>query len=556
MTPDDSLSLSAYVGDGAVMLAFDLPEDQAGDLAGFAITRTTPSGKTEPVLNRLSFENAITAATAPEQRVWTPTDQAPIQKFRWTDFPPDVERGTFTYRATVMRFKSAGSTALEAGPSAEVGVEIMSDGDGFELGFARGYLSSQAYADQFENAPVAPSPLTIDFPTAEFQARWRWLGFHARKLVFDFFDALDSDDSLSLDVFAYDLDEPDFIARLAGIGPRLRLYLDDSSLHTGPGALEVDARANLAASAGADHVKTGHFSRFSHDKILILRRDGTPIKVLSGSANFSVRGLYVQANNVFVFDAPDIAKLYGEVFDQVWTDAHGFSVSELAGKWFDVSSDPKTSLCFSPHRDPTVSLSPVAEAIRGAKSSVLFSVMELEGGGEVLAEIHKLPGRDLYAFGTTQSVSGDLAVTSPGHPAVAVPFAYLHDKVPAPFKAEISGGPGQVIHNKFVVVDFNDENPLVFAGSSNLAEGGEHENGDNLVRFADAGVAETYAVEAIRLIDHYRFRAVQHAASDDAPLTLKTSAEEWVPPYYDKSDARYRERTLFAEQAARAGPGG
>ncbi len=63
-------------------------------------------------------------------------------------------------------------------------------------------------------------------------------------------------------------------------------------------------------------------------------------------------------------------------------------------------------------------------------------------------------------------------MTSPGHEAVAVPFAYLHDKVPAPFKAEISGGPGQVIHNKFVVVDFNDSDPMVFAGSSNLAKGG------------------------------------------------------------------------------------
>lgn len=546
----DALNLRAYVGDGAVMLAFDLPEAQTKDLAGFAISRTTPGGKTEPVLNRLSFENAITAATTPEERVWTPTDQAPIQKFRWTDFPPDVERGTFNYRATAMRFKSAGSTALEAGPSAEVGVEIMGDAErGFELGFARGYLSSQAYADQFENAPVAPSPPTIDFPTAEYQPRWRWLGFHARKLVFDFLDALDSDDSLSVDVFAYDLNEPDVIARLAKVGPRLRLYLDDSAAHVRPGALELDAHRKLAASAGADNVKTGHFSRFSHDKILILRRSGTPIKVLSGSANFSIRGLYVQANNLFVFEDPDITKLYGEVFDQVWSDAHGFSASELSGQWFEVDSDPKTSLCFSPHRDAKISLAPVADAIRGAKTSVLFSVMELDGGGDVLAEIHKLPDRELYAFGTTQSVSGDLSVTSPGHPSVAVPFAYLHDKVPAPFKPEISGGAGQVIHNKFVVVDFNDENPLVFAGSSNLAEGGEHENGDNLVRFADARVAETYAVEAIRLIDHYRFRAVQQAASDDAPLTLKTKAEEWVSPYFDKSDARYRERTLLAKPA-------
>ena len=557
MPADDSMSLRAYVGDGTVMLTFNLPEDQTRDLAGFAIERTTPSGKTEPLLNRLSFETAVTAATTPEQRVWTPTDRAPIQKFRWTDFPPDVEKGTYTYRATAMRFREAGSTELEPGPSAEAAVEIMSGAEGgFEAGFTRSYVSSQAYADRFHNAPIAPTPPTIDFPTAEYETRWRWLGFHARKLVFDVLDEVESDDSLSLDVFAYDLNEPDIIARFAALGARLRLYLDDSEAHTRPGAPEVAAHEKLAASAGADHVKTGHFSRFSHAKILIVRRAGTPIKVLSGSANFSIRGLYVQANNVFVFEDPDITKLYGEVFDQVWSDAHGFSASELAARWFDVSSDPRTSVCFSPHHDANLSLSRVADAIRGARNSVLFSVMELEGGGEVLAEIHELPKRDLYAFGTTQSVDGDLAVTSPGHPAVAVPFAYLRDNVPAPFKAEISGGPGQVIHNKFVVVDFNDENPVVFAGSSNLAEGGEEENGDNLVCFADAGVAETYAVEAIRLIDHYRFRAVQKEATDDAPLALKRSAAEWVPPYYDRSDARYLERTLFAGQRDEREPGG
>jgi phosphatidylserine/phosphatidylglycerophosphate/cardiolipin synthase-like enzyme len=102
-----------------------------------------------------------------------------------------------------------------------------------------------------------------------------------------------------------------------------------------------------------------------------------------------------------------------------------------------------------------------------------------------------------------------------------------------------------VIHNKFVVVDFNSANPLVFAGSSNLAKGGEEENGDNLVCFSDARLASTYAVEAIRLIDHYRFRAVQKDATGEEPLTLKKRAEDWVPDYFDPHNAKFRERTLF-----------
>ena len=44
--------------------------------------------------------------------------------------------------------------------------------------------------------------------------------------------------------------------------------------------------------------------------MLIQKRGDTALKVLSGSANFSVRGLYVQSNNVFVFDDPATAALY------------------------------------------------------------------------------------------------------------------------------------------------------------------------------------------------------------------------------------------------------
>src|SRR5262249_1200052 len=93
------LTLTGYPGDGAGLLAFDLDQSMQEDLAGFAVTYTDPDGQTFPVLNRLSFAQAITSATTPEQRVWTPTSQAPLQKFHWVHFPPDVKPGTFTYTA-------------------------------------------------------------------------------------------------------------------------------------------------------------------------------------------------------------------------------------------------------------------------------------------------------------------------------------------------------------------------------------------------------------------------------------------------------------------------
>lgn len=548
----DGLTFSAYAGDGAVLLAFDIGQDAEAGLAGFAVEYTDPDGQVFPVLNRLGFQQAITSTTTPEQRRYFPTSEAPLQKFHWVHFPPDVKPGTFTYKATAMLFQPGSETALAAGPSAQVDVVLKPPQPGpFQLGFTRGYISSQAYAEQFRNAPIEPSPPTFDFDTTPYQAQYQWLGFHAHRLVFDFVAETLASPDLSLDVFAYDFDEPDVIRQLGQLGPRLRLYLDDSATHVGSTAREPKAHDWLTAQGA--QVKVGHFQRFAHDKVLIQKRGGTALKVLSGSANFSVRGLYVQSNNVFTFADPATAALYEQAFQQSWDAPSGFAGSGLAASWHDCGGHdglPGYSVCFSPHRSASVSLDRVAAAVTGATSSVLFAIMEIGAGtGPLLDAIRALPSRpELYAFGTTQRLDGSLKVQKSGDPADAtfIPFSYLSGKVPAPFRAEWDGGQGQVIHHKFVVTDFNGDNPLVFAGSSNLAAGGEQENGDNLVCFTDRDIAAKYAIEAIQLVDHYRFRAAMQAATDAQPLRLQPRSARWAAPYYVPGSPKFRERTLLA----------
>jgi hypothetical protein len=547
----DGFTFCAYAGDGAVLLAFDLDESRQADLAGFAVEYTDPDGKTFPVANRINFAQALTKTTKLEQRRYTPTSEAPLQKFHWVHFPSDVKPGAFTYKATAMLFQPGSETALTAGPSAEVEVTLMPAGPTpFQLGFTRGYISSQAYADEFHNARVEPADATFDFDTATYQPQYHWLGFHARRLVFDFLAETLADDARSLDVFAYDLDEPDVIKQLGQLGSRLRLYLDNSATHVTKSAREPKAHAWLA-DQGAQ-IELGHFQRFSHDKIMIQKRGDTAVKVLSGSANFSVRGLYVQSNNIFVFDDPATAALYEQAFEQSWDDPHAFAASPLAGSWHDAGGRdglPSYSVCFSPHHDPDVSLERVTEAVTNAKSSVLFAIMEIgSGGGKLLEAIRALPTRpELYAFGTTQRLDGSLHVEKSGDPAdgTFIPFSYLSKHVPEPFKQEWSGGAGQVIHHKFVVTDFNGETPLAFGGSSNLAAGGEKENGDNLVCFTDRDIATKYAIEAIKLVDHYRFRAVMEKSTDDKPLQLAGRSANWAAPYYQSGNPKSRERTAL-----------
>lgn len=390
----DGLTFAACAGDGAVLPACGLDESRQADLAGFAVEYTDPDGTTFPVTNRDNFAQAVTAQTTPEERQFTPSSEAPLQKFHWVHFPPDVKPGTFTYKATAMLFQPGSETALAGGPSAEVEVEaalMPSAPSPFELGFTRGYVSSQAYVDEFHNAPIEPKPPTFDFDANQYQTQYHWLGFHARRRMFDFLAEALADNSLTLDVFAYDLDEPNVIRQLGQLGARLRVYLDDSASHATDTAREPKAHEWLATQGA--QIKLGHFQRFSHDKVMIQKRDATAVKVLSGSPNLSVRGLYVQSNNVF--NDPTTARLYEQAFQQPWDNPHGFATSELASSWHDCGGHdelPSYSICFSPHHDSSVSLDRVAEAITNASSSVLFAIMEIgAGSGNLLNAIRALP---------------------------------------------------------------------------------------------------------------------------------------------------------------------
>ena len=548
----NGLTVAAYAGDGDVLLAFSLDDAllKQNDLAGFSIQCTPPTGQPYYLQNRINFTQPVTSSTAPQQHPWTSSQDAPFQKFHWVHFPPDVVPGDFKYTVTARYCQGSG---LVDGPSGEVTVQLMKPQTGnFELGLTRAYVSSQAYVAKFQNKDIRPQPKTLDYDTTSYQPQYEWLGFHARKMVFDLLKECVGDNSITVDMFAYDFDEPDILKMCESLGSRLRIFLDNAPLHVAP-ALEAQVHDRLAKSAGAANVKQGHFQRFAHDKIIIQKQNGKATKVLTGSANFSVRGLYVQANNVMLFSDPAVAGKYEEVFESVFNDMSGYVKTPLSNQWFSFPNQgggvPKFDVNFAPHPAPPVSTATVAQALQSAKSSIMFAVMELGGSGSVLQILQKahLSGK-VFSYGMTQADAG-FTVYAPGQPGVLVPFAALIKQVPPPFDQEVTGGAGQVIHDKFIVIDFNDANPVVFTGSSNLADGGETQNGDNMLAFYDPAVARIFAAEAIRLVEHYNFRAAVSKATAVKPLMLTACGGQpkWWQPHYDSSDMRNVQRLLFAD---------
>ena len=163
-----------------------------------------------------------------------------------------------------------------------------------------------------------------------------------------------------------------------------------------------------------------------------------------------------------------------------------------------------------------------------------------------------LTDRSLFSYGVAQH-AGSLAVCKPDGSHGLLPFAYIGANAPEPFKREWSRGEGNMAYQKFVVIDFNGARPKVFTGSSNLATGNEHENGDNLVMIEDRKVAIAYAIESLRLVDHCHFRLrLKEGETKAERMTLTkppvTSNENpWYRAYYRPGHAKECERKLFAE---------
>ena len=447
---------------------------------------------------------------------------------------------------------------------------------GLEIGFTRAFLKSQAYAGHygaqtklkptgdwlFNMTKKAGTKNGHDFT---YEDMYGWLGYTARHQIYGTLDEALNDNAVEVEMFAYDLNDPGVAQRcldLAAAG-RIRIILDNAALHvTQPGKPtteedDFEARFNAAAAPGAELFRC-RFGRYSHCKIIILKKNGAAFRVLTGSTNFAITGICVNANHVLLFDRPNVANYYSDVFNTVWQvgKAGAFRTTDFSTKTkkFTDAGLPHTEINFSPHDDaraPEILDQITAQIQKPSTRSVLFAVMEMgdTSSGTLIRALRDLHKNDsIYTYGVTDNSSGDISLYKPGRKnGLLIDATRAKRELPPPFKTEASL-PGHAIHHKFVITNFNRPTARLWCGSSNLALGGEKDNGDNLICIKDQDVATAFAIEAMRLTDHYNFRSVREP--DIGPPNQKPKALDdtgtWVNKFFDQDDIRCVEREILA----------
>jgi phosphatidylserine/phosphatidylglycerophosphate/cardiolipin synthase-like enzyme len=555
-------TLKLHRGEGMTLVAMNWKAKKPPkDFVGFAIEYKEPGGDRFYALkNRISFLGAD-GRVNPDS---ASTMVAPIQKFRWVHFPRNAELpGDFVYRVTPVFMNDADE--LSYGDSQEAAIELRRDTYPGRLNvtFTRGFVLSQAFVDQYEDdGPIstllpadADSGLTFVPTHPDAKKALAWMGFEARHAILEVLDQAIADKKAQVRVVAYDLSEPDIVSRLAKLGARLKVIIDDDGSHGAAHSGETQAAKRLKVSAGKGNVKRQHMGKLQHNKTVVV--DGPKTKaVICGSTNFSWRGLFVQSNNAVVLRGKPAVTHFLAAFDAYWQndDVDGFSQTAPAQLTDLGLTGINARVGFSPHAKKNLLLAKIADDIgEKTKSCVLYSLAFLyQTDGPVRKAIKKVTEDDkIFVYGISDRTVGGLDLQRPSGNVAPVKPAALGKNAPEPFKSEPKGGAGNRMHHKFVVIDFDKPTARVYLGSYNFSPAADDKNGENLLVIRDRRIAVAYAVEALRIFDHYHFRVTQQESKTARKklVLARPPRKAGEKPWWDEDYAKpqkIRDRELFA----------
>lgn len=539
--PQDDFRVKAYAGTNGVLLAMDLAEPRRKGLLGFAIEKQQGNKPWLFLFNSLTFPGKV--HTFPQFRA-TPSNIAPLQKFRWADYA--VNPGMTLHYRVHLAYGSADAPLL--GESLEV--TVTSDNgqpQNQSVIFNRAVAASQAFQRKFPDLDAlisANKSLPIEaWPDAPRQ--WLENGLLGRLLGF-IERAVDARWALDIAIYEYELRViVEAIDAAFERGVKVRVLYHAKSGDKGTARNEESLEKIPQAS------KRGRVThKIFHNKFMVLSRlddagQRQPEAVLCGSTNFTANGVYRQANVVHVLDDAHVSACYLQTFEQVWANP---TVVGATRKWL-TQHNPMDALQplfsgFSP-RSGRGDLRAFAEIINAAKKDVLF-VTAFALPDDILNALLGQPEDDILRYGlqnTTSRITGFHADRTAEFAATAL----LNTGLEGWLRENMKGQKGNLlVHTKAVVTDFTSDSPTIISGSHNLSASASNGNDENyLIIRGDTDLADRYGLELLRFYEHYRFRyfAKKLALKQVQPLAADDS---WTDDYYLAGDLRRLSRLRFS----------
>jgi phosphatidylserine/phosphatidylglycerophosphate/cardiolipin synthase-like enzyme len=544
----DTFRVKAYAGTSSVLLAFDLDKAYKPGLLGFAIEQKEGNKPWQWLLNSLTFPGK--PHTIPKWGA-TPSNLAPIQKFRWADY--SIEPGTTCKYRVHLAYVDQQHPALPAlGDALEIEV-CTNDGIPKDhcIYFNRAVAASQSFGRKFYNLDKLISEkkknkekmLIEDWPSEPRE----WLENGLLDGILQFIKRA-KDEKWALDVAIYEYELKTIVD---AVNEAHKRHVEVRVLYHAKKGDEQTSENEASLMKIPAAKKRGRVtSKIFHDKFIVLSRITTagkriPEAVLCGSTNFTENGVYRQANVVHVTDDKAIAMRYSEVFDVIWDNSADVSFTR---NWITVNNPIDPSLTLFAGFSPRTGQSDLAEfinIIKAADKDVLFATA-FKLPKDILDALLGTANDPVLRYGIQNTASKITGFHADRTAEFTTP-ALLASGLEGWVKEGLKGQRGNLlVHTKVIVTNFTTDNPVIISGSHNLSVPASNDNDENyLIMRGDTDLADRYGLEILRFYEHYRFRyyAKKLKLKEARPLEIDDS---WANDYYAAGQIKESARLRFA----------
>lgn len=362
----NGVSVKAYAGTTGVILAMNVTPQKRAGLLGFALERRTGSYPKEWLTGMLNFPGV---PHRPGDLV--PTNVAPVQKFRWSDYRvyPDAE-----YEYTIHPVYGAWNK-----PVVKDGLVVTVKTSGIRAGehrvsFNRAAAASQAFSRKFPNvenqlnaaikAKQPPPPLPPD--------ALAWLTRDVLGQIVDFIGrAVDATWALDIAIYEYELPKiVQAVEAAHGRGVTVRVVY-----HAKRGDEQTTQNEHNLAGL-PDAIKRPRVTtKICHHKFIVLSQLAggarQPQAVLCGSTNFTENGVYRQANVVHVVERADVARQYLDLFEVLFRGDDPPATRRYITAHNPIGGPQPLFVGFSP-RSGGADLQAFIQEVKAARRDVLF----------------------------------------------------------------------------------------------------------------------------------------------------------------------------------------
>jgi len=303
----------------------------------------------------------------------------------------------------------------------------------------------------------------------------------------------------------------------------------------------------------------------SHNKFIVLLKNGEPIQVWTGSTNFTAGGVFGQSNVGHVVRDTKVAQAYYEYWQQLALDPAGRALREWNSlEHPDLKGTPppnSMTLVFSPRKTKDM-LSWYARRMARAQRTVFFTAA-FSVADEIFEVVKKrkktAAGEPYLRYLLLEGKGGLLKRKYPvmakcmqnriAWGATLKKRAGGEDKHKQ-FIETLTGLNSHVnyIHTKYMLIDPLSDDPVVITGSANFSKASTLSNDENmLIIRGNTRIADIFLGEFMRLFRHFRSRNRSNRLADDevGQHWYLCPDDGWVKPYYTQGEQKCSERLLF-----------